>query len=165
MLNGTDTSRRDDGRSWFGYSPESRDVRPIARVTELRYVRSALCDPIPATTGSDASVDAPAAALTAEAGSRPAGRRGVRSRAQSPSGVEWVDGRVPSVGGGSATNGGIVLVGHRAASIAWGIRPALAVADIAELDIHVFRERLEVRQARPLTTVASTRVLHVGAAG
>ncbi len=45
---------------------------------------------------------------------------------------------------------GMELIAHRAGNEAHLIAPAMVVADTIELDVHLFRRRLEVRHAKVL---------------
>jgi glycerophosphoryl diester phosphodiesterase len=47
-----------------------------------------------------------------------------------------------------------VVVAHRAANTADGVRRAAGVADVAEADVHLFRGRLEVRHGKTLGPLA-----------
>jgi glycerophosphoryl diester phosphodiesterase len=44
----------------------------------------------------------------------------------------------------------VELIAHRAGNLAELVEPAVAVADVVELDVHLFRNRLEVRHAKVL---------------
>lgn len=44
----------------------------------------------------------------------------------------------------------VELIAHRAGNVGTLVEPALAVADVIELDVHLFRNRLEVRHAKLL---------------
>ena len=46
--------------------------------------------------------------------------------------------------------GGVELIAHRAGNLAELVGPAVAVADAIELDVHLYRNRLEVRHAKLL---------------
>lgn len=46
--------------------------------------------------------------------------------------------------------GAVELIAHRAGNLAELVEPAVAVADAIEIDVHLFRNRLEVRHAKIL---------------
>lgn len=46
--------------------------------------------------------------------------------------------------------GAVELIAHRAGNLAELVAPALTVADVVEVDVHLFRRRLEVRHAKIL---------------
>lgn len=47
-------------------------------------------------------------------------------------------------------DGGVELIAHRAGNLSELVAPAVAVADAIEVDVHLFRNRLEVRHAKIL---------------